>query len=222
MYTKLVQSMVRGVRHRGNIQREEPTSERTHIELSEILLFFMGVVATVIASAVTCSVFPASITSYVVAFLLSGIVGGVLTGSPIWGSISGLMGGLFFTSYMDGEPFLWVYLLYFVGGFIGGITGKILCTRAQQVMKKGYLKLKFRNYIGIIVGLLFLVSALIPVEGQPPESTFDPKPPSQVISYFPFIVVLTRIFASLLVMVNGRTKSQSHPSQSTKQKITKH
>jgi hypothetical protein len=133
MYTKLVQPMVHGVRHRGNIRRKEPTSERTHIELPEILLFFMGVIATVIASAVTCSVFPASRTSLVVAFLLSGVVGGVLTGSPIWGSISGLLGGLFFTSYMDGEPFLWVYLSYFVGGLIGGITGKILYNKIKRL-----------------------------------------------------------------------------------------
>lgn len=132
MYTKLVQSMVHGVRYRGNIQRKEPTSEGTHIELSEVLLFFIGVIATVIASAVSCSVFPTTRTSLVVAFLLSGIVGGVLTGNPIWGSISGLLGGLFFTSYTDGdETFLWVYLSYFVGGFIGGITGKILYNKIK-------------------------------------------------------------------------------------------
>ncbi len=35
----------------------------------------------------------------------------------------------------------------------------------MRAMKKGYLKLKFRNYIGIIVGLLFLASALVPVGG---------------------------------------------------------
>jgi hypothetical protein len=46
MYTKLVQSMVHGVRYRGNIQRKEPTSEGAHIELSEVLLFFIGVMAT--------------------------------------------------------------------------------------------------------------------------------------------------------------------------------
>jgi len=126
--------MVHGVRYRGNIQRKEPTSEGTHIELPEILLFFMGVIATVIASAVTCSVFPTSITSLVVAFLLSGFAGGVLTGSPIWGSISGLLGGLFFTSYIDGdETFLWVYISYFVGGFIGGITGKILYNKIKRL-----------------------------------------------------------------------------------------
>jgi len=71
-------------------------------------------------------------------------------------------------------------------------------------MREGCLKMKFRNYIGIVVGLLFLASALVPVEGQPLESTFDPKPPSQVISYFPFIVVLTSIFASLLLALKFR------------------
>ena len=71
-------------------------------------------------------------------------------------------------------------------------------------MKNGYLKLKFKNYVGVAVGLLFIASALVPVEGQPLESTFDPKPPSQVISYFPFIVVLTSILASLFLALKFR------------------
>lgn len=136
MCTKRVQSMVHGVKYRGNIQRKEPTREETHIELSDkkmILLFFLGVIATVIASVVTSVVFPTSRTSYVVAFLLSGFLGGVLTTNPISGSISGLIGGLFFTStFIEGdEIFLWVYLLYSVGGFIGGITGKILYNKMK-------------------------------------------------------------------------------------------
>lgn len=94
----------------------------------------MGVIATVTVSVVTSSVFPTSRTSYVVAFLLSGIVGGVLTTNPISGSISGLIGGLCFTSiFIDSdEIFLWVYLLYSVGGFIGGITGKILYNKIKD------------------------------------------------------------------------------------------
>jgi MFS family permease len=285
--TKRVQSMVHGVRYRGNTQRKEPISEGAHIELTEVLLFFIGVIATVIASAVTFSVFPTSRTSYVVAFLLSGIAGGVLTGNPIGGSISGLLGGLFFTSYIDGdETFLWVYLSYFVGGFIGGITGKILCTHAQQVIKKSYLNLKFWNYIGIAVGFLFIASALVPVgvyhlrsSDAPVGGTlwnfmlptgwfyliigiallfhkrlglenkqlafvmfaagllFYPLLQRQNVDYWlgllrgvtgdydvnsfgflklmlycPFCVGLTSILASLLVMINGRTKSQNHPS----------
>ena len=71
-------------------------------------------------------------------------------------------------------------------------------------MKKGYLKLKFKNYIGVAVGLLFIVSSLVLVEGQPLESTFNPKPPSQVISYFPFIIVLTSIFTSFFLAFKFR------------------
>ena len=66
-------------------------------------------------------------------------------------------------------------------------------------MKKGYLKLKFRNYIGIVIGFLFIASSLVPVDGYPLESTFDVAPPSPVVSYFPFIVALTSIFASLFL-----------------------
>jgi hypothetical protein len=284
--TKRVQSMVHGVRYRGNTQRKEPISEGAHIELTEVLLFFIGVIATVIASAVTFSVFPTSRTSYVVAFLLSGIAGGVLTGNPIGGSISGLLGGLFFTSYIDGdETFLWVYLSYFFGGLIGGITGKILCTRAQQVIKNSYLNFKFWNYIGVAVGFLFIASALVPVgayhhegaanitgvlwnfmiptgwlhfvigvillfhkrlgmenkqlalvmfaagllfyplllrqnvdywlglwRGVSGDYDVDSFGFLKLMLYFPFCVALTSIFASLLVMINGRTKSQNHPS----------
>jgi uncharacterized membrane protein YhhN len=110
----------------------------TRIELSDnekILLFFLGVMATVTASVVTSSVFPTSRISYVVAFLLSGIVGGILTTNPISGSISGLVGGICFTSiFIDSdEIFLWVYLLYSFGGFIGGITGKILYNKIKRL-----------------------------------------------------------------------------------------
>jgi len=71
-------------------------------------------------------------------------------------------------------------------------------------MKKGYLKLKFRNYIGIVIGLLFLASALVPVRSYPLESTVNVESPSQFISYFPFIVALTSIIASLFLALKFR------------------
>jgi len=67
-------------------------------------------------------------------------------------------------------------------------------------MKKGYLKLKFRNYIGVAVGLLFIASAVLPVEGQPPE----PKPHSQFMWYLPIILGLTSILASLFLALKFR------------------
>ena len=152
-------------------------------------------------------------------------------------------------------------------------------------MKKGYLKLKFRNYIGIVVGLLFIASSLVPVGVYHHEGAanitgvlwnfmiptgwlhivigvillfhkrlglenkrlafvmfaagllFYPLLLRQNVDYwlglwrgvtgdydvesfgflklmlyFPFCVALTSILASLLVMINGRTKSQNHPS----------
>ena len=146
-------------------------------------------------------------------------------------------------------------------------------------MKKGYLKLKFRNYIGVAVGLLFIASALVPIGGYHLRSSdvpvrgilwnfmvptgwfyliigvvllshkrlenkrlalvmfvagllFFPLLVRQNVDYwlglwrgvtgdydvesfgflkFPFCVGLTSISASLLVMINGRTKSQNHP-----------
>ena len=71
-------------------------------------------------------------------------------------------------------------------------------------MRKRYMKLKFRNYIGVAVGLLFIVSAVLPVECQPPESTFDPKPHSQFMLYLPIILGLTSILASLFLALKFR------------------
>jgi len=93
--------------------------------------------------------------------------------------------------------------------------------RAQQVMKKGYLKLKFMNYIGIVVGLLVIASALFPLGGYHLEGAvgitrgvsgdFDLEGPRWLIALH-YSGALTGLFASLLVMINGRTKSQNHPS----------
>ena len=71
-------------------------------------------------------------------------------------------------------------------------------------MKEGYLKLKFRNYLWVVVGLLFLYSAVVLVEGQPLESTLDVEPPSQFISNFPFVVVLISILACLFLALKFR------------------
>ena len=152
-----------------------------------------------------------------------------------------------------------------------------------------FLALKFRNYLGVVVGLLFIASALVPLGGYHLEGAvditgalwhfmvptgwycivvggvllfhkrlrlenkrlalvmfaagllffplvfrqnvdywlglwrgvsgnFDVESSRWLLASIPF-VALTSIFASLLVMINGRTKSQNHPSQSTKQKI---
>jgi hypothetical protein len=155
------------------------------------------------------------------------------------------------------------------------------------------LKLKFRNYIGIAVGLLFIASSLVPVGVYHLRSSDVPvggilwnfMVPTgwfyliigivllshkrlglenkrlalvmfvagllfyplllrqnvdywlelwrgvtgdydvesfgflKLMLYFPFCVGLTSILASLLVMINGRTKSQNHTSQSTNHKI---
>ena len=62
------------------------------------------------------------------------------------------------------------------------------------------MKLKFRNYLWVIVGLLFLASVVVPVECQPPE----PKPHSQFMLYLPIILVLTSILSSLFLALKFR------------------
>jgi len=149
-------------------------------------------------------------------------------------------------------------------------------------MKKIYLKLKFRNYIGIVIGFLFIASSLVPVGGYHHEGEegiygvlwnfmiptgwfymlvgvvllfhkrlglenrrlafvmfaagllfyplllrqnvdywlglwrgvtgdYDVKSFGwlRLMLYFPFCVALTSILASLLVVINGRTKSDN-------------
>ena len=149
-----------------------------------------------------------------------------------------------------------------------------------------FLNVKFRNYLGVAVGLLFIASALVPLGGYHLESSDVPVTgvlwnfmvPTgwfyivvgvvllfhkrlglenkrlafvlfaggllffpllfrqnvdywlglwrgvtgdydvdsfgwvRLILYFPFCVALTSILTSLLVMINGITKSQNHPS----------
>jgi len=71
-------------------------------------------------------------------------------------------------------------------------------------LKNGYLILKFKNYVGVVVGLLFIASALVLVEGQPLESTFEVKPYSQFMWYLPIILGITSILASLFLALKFR------------------
>ena len=63
--------------------------------------------------------------------------------------------------------------------------------------------MRFRNYIWVLVGLLFIASSLVPVEGQLPES---PKPQSRSVLPVLFMLGLTSILASLSLAVKFRKK----------------
>ena len=69
------------------------------------------------------------------------------------------------------------------------------------VKKKRYIILKFRNYLWVVVGFLFIASSLVSVEGQPPES---PKPHSQSMLPILFILGLTSILAGLVLALKFR------------------
>lgn len=61
--------------------------------------------------------------------------------------------------------------------------------------------MKSRKYLWIVVGLLFIASSLIPVEGQHPES---PKVYSRSVLPVLFILGITSILASLFLAVKFR------------------
>jgi len=61
--------------------------------------------------------------------------------------------------------------------------------------------LRFRNYIWVLVGLLFIASSLVPVEGQLPES---PEPQSRSVLPVLFILGLTSILVSSFLALKRR------------------
>ena len=64
--------------------------------------------------------------------------------------------------------------------------------------------MKVRNYLWVVVGLLFLASALVPVEGQPLDNDFETKPHSQSMLHIYLIIALTSIFVSLILKIKFR------------------
>jgi len=195
----------------------------------------------------------------------------------IWSLMPSQTAGWWFISLI-------VLVILIILVFVAGC--KLIAYFVRKEKDQRSLKLKFRNYIGVAVGFLFIASALVPLGGYHLENSDVPVTgvlwnfmvPTgwihivvgvillfqkrlglenkrlafvlfaaglfyypllfrqnvdywlglwrgvsggfdvdsfgwiRLMLYFPFCVALTSILTSLLVMINGSTKSQNHPS----------
>ena len=113
----------------------------------------------------------------------------------IWSLMPSQTAGWWFISLI-------VLVILIILVFVAGC--KLIAYFVRKEKDQRSLKLKFRNYIGVAVGFLFIASALVPMEGQPLDNDFETKPHSQSMLHIYLIIALTSIFVSLILKIKFR------------------